>query len=198
MSQPLLAGYRITIPYTPSPLTHKFRAYCKPVASGAQPWLLQTFSGANAITWVASAQALWTALRSIFPVAATAPTATLEQIVAGLWQPIDFTLLTGAGTAGASNPAQQWTLTLRDTAFKKLKVVLLEGDFPYLGHSATGLGIDATSDTLVPSWSNVADGESQPVHWQVSRGNRFLLRAGTVAGLTYGLNKRLKRARHAE
>lgn len=200
MATPLTATYRITMTYTPSPLTHKWRGYVKPVAAGPQPWSLTTFDGLSVDTWVASIQAWWNVLRTfMYDTTTPAPDAVLEQHAGLLWVPLDFAALTGAGTLGVGNAAaQQTTIVVRDTAFAKMRIVLLEPNQPYLGHSSTGLGLTAGATAIANEYNGVANTPADPYNWQVSRGNRYVLRAGAISGLTFDQNRKLKRARHEE
>lgn len=200
MATPLVAAYRITLNYTVAGLAHKWRGYCKPNAVGAQPWSLITFNSLFVDTWVASIQALWSQLCNFAFTTDVAPaTAQLEQNLGLLWVPLDFTLLTGSGTnTPPATLAQQYTAVVRDTAFRKMRVVLLETAMPYLGHSSSGVGLGTLSDNTTQAWSGAITSAAYPFQWQISRGGNYILRAGAIAGVTFDQNRKLKRARHVE
>lgn len=201
MSQPLIATYRITFSYTVLGLLHKFRAYCKPVAVGVQPWVLRDRNGAaTALNWANIAFDAWRDyFANQYPPSVTGAAAVLENFQSPLWVPLDFTTIAQAGGSGdAINPTQQSTWVIRDTAFKKIRVIWLETTAPFLGHSANGLGLYVESTPVTHAYDGTVTVDQAPFQWQVSRGDRYVLAAGSVAGLTYDQNRKLKRARHDE
>jgi hypothetical protein len=201
VATPLTALFRITLTYVVAGLSHKVRAYVRPVAVGAQPWVLNDRTNTPMIiTWRDVALGWW--LHIFAPVMTSSvpgASAVLEQFVAGLWQPIDFYSVVQVGLDPAPPTlAEEATYVIRDTAFKKIRVILLETTQGYLGHSNTGMGVTGSFDVVTPYLNGATPVATSPWNWQVSRGNRYFLAAGAIAGLTLDQNRKLKRARHQE
>jgi hypothetical protein len=200
MSQPLLATNRITVAYTCSGLQHKQRAYCIRGfdTGGGEPQV--TFrDGSTGLPWDAAAQGIWNATRAMMATSVAAATAIFEELVGLAWVPLAGVTLTGIGLAGGTpQPAQQASLVLRDTAFKFIRVILLETTQFYVGHSPTGLTLGADAAAWVNDYNGAETLAGEPFQWQVSRGKRYILASGAVAGVTYDLNDKLKRARGLE
>jgi hypothetical protein len=154
--------------------------------------------GITTILWTVGAQYFWDKIRAIYDTSGVASPAsvTLFSRSGTLWNLIDVANLTGAGLhAPPYTPAQQWTWVLRDTAFFKLRFVLLETYNGYAAHFNDGITTTAINDAITNALNGVDVSANAPFRWMKSRGNRFLAASGTVAGLTADLNDKLKRAR---
>lgn len=200
MSQPLLATNRVSLKYTVAGLQHVWRAY---VNAGALIGGFPSFvdrNGLNTSNWHAAYTAWWAILASMWPASAVpAPQATFEQLSGTLWNPIDVLTLPGGGSGGGVyQPAQESTWVIRDSAFKKLRIIFLEISQPYLGHAATGYALSVPTDNVTAGYDGTSTAAAMPFMWQVSRGNRYVLPSGSVAGLTFDQNRKLKRVRHYE
>jgi hypothetical protein len=197
MSVPLTATAKLQFVYSVKGLQHKLASYCAYNDVLGQHQLVDR-DGITTILWTTAAQTLWDALRQFYQAAdVTVPASvSLYQRSGFFWNLIDVFALTGAGNgASAANVAQQSTWVLRDSAHKFVRFVVLETLNPYVGHSANGQGIGTVSNALSDELSGANVGASMGYRWIKSRGDRFLAATGVIAGLTYDVNDKLKRAR---
>jgi hypothetical protein len=198
MGQELLATARIELSYVVNGLAHKLRHYCTIVYVLGQPQVADR-DGLNTLIWDAGvAQFWWNRVRGMLENGAVQGTAQaqLQSRSGTIWNPIAYATLSGGGAGNASTKsASQATFVLRDTAFKKIRAMILEHTEGYVFHSLDGTG--GSSATLV--WANAytgADTDGNAMYrWVKSRGDRFILGRGSAAGLTFDLNDKLKRAR---
>jgi hypothetical protein len=199
MSQPLVATSRLVAKYVVSGLTHTLRMYMAYNDVLGQHQMVDR-DGITTVLWTLGGQYVWDKIRAMLDATLVPNPATLElqQRSGTLWNPIDFAALTGAGSGGGFSPALQQTWVLRDIAFKKIRFEVLEGVYQYNYHSNTGVGLNA-AETAVTSMLSGADASANaPYRWMKSRGDRFILASGAIAGLTHDLNDKLKRARGIE
>lgn len=197
MSVALAATARIAIAYVVDGLHHVIHHYCAYNLVLGVPQLVDR-DGITTILWTLAAGDLWSVAKGMFTAASvpSVPTATLESRSGALWNPVAVTSLVGIGTHGGTyNKASELTFVLRDTLFKKVRVNWLEGAFGYVGHSATGTGIEASVDGMANMYNGANAGANDPYRWVKSRGDRFLAPTGVIAGGTLDLNDKLKRAR---
>lgn len=200
MSQPLLATNRITLSYTVIGFAHKMHAYCIRGFDTPAGVPQVTFrDGVTGLEWEDAAQGLWNAIRPMLEIPTAAATATFDELISLAWVPLAAAALTGAGqSSGSAKVASQATWVVRDTAFKFMRFIILEHTEGYVGHSPTGLTLGPTPANTTNDLNGVETLAGEPFNWQVSRGRRYILASGAIAGLTYDLNDKLKRGRGLE
>lgn len=200
MPTTLAANFRVDINYSINGITHVWRGYCDVIDPTTDPIELVGRPGRTPGDWRDVAQASWDTMRAIFQDTATGGvSATLLQRDDTVWNPIDFVTLTGAGSSSsATKPAQQLTYVLRDTSLKKIRWILMETVQNYVGHFGNGTGGGTAQDTITATLNAAGSTDTDFYSWQKSRGNFFFAASGTVAGLTYDLNDKLKRSRNLE
>ena len=195
MAQELLATARIVFPIETSSNIHKIVAYVRGLTPVGGSWNVNTRTlDENDLPWDDAAQGFWDAYSYLLATAVVAPTAQLEEIDNGVWIPLANAALTGGNDSGDIVQASQLTATFRDTAFKKMKVVFLEGSFvpPFASSIVTAFGGGVTNG--LKQWTSSHTVTNPPYTWQVSRGNRYLATSPFVRGVaTY--NRRLRRDR---
>ena len=189
--EPDIATARITLTYTWNGLSHKMRApsrFSNPStpASGLQTW---AFAGVVAAS--VAAQALWDNVRETMQNDVSPATYILEQNFSGVFIPVDGGTLTGDGLqATDTTPAAQYTMTFKDTANQKLKLVEMEmmlappqkiTDFvtPNINNALIRDVINPTANSSVGNWICSRDA------LQITR----------CVGAVVSLNKKLRRAR---
>lgn len=200
MSQPLLATARLQFLYQVSGLNHRLNMYMAYNDVLGQHQMVDR-DGITTVLWTLGGQYAWDKIRAIFTAASLPAPASLSlfQRSGTLWNLIDVASLTGIGTyAGTVALASQGTWVLRDLAFKKLRFVLLELPFGYVGHFNNGLSSDGQLNAVSNMLSGADTNANAPYRWMKSRGDRFLAANGVIAGLTFDLNDKLKRARGFE
>src|SRR5215831_5907577 len=186
MSTPLVSTHRITIEYHDASQSHKMRAYVKVASLTAVPPTLHMRDGSSVINWTDAATGLTAAASAILSNTFSFGGALLEQNIPGTdtWFTIDTFAPGGTGSlGGATLPASQFTLVVRDTENRKIRVVVLDTAKHYTGHSQTGLGIDTDTTAVVHDYdgTDVATASS-PYNWQVSRKELFIKAVGSIAG----------------
>jgi hypothetical protein len=197
MSEPLAATARIELTYTILNFQHRLRHYCAYNDVLGQHQLVDR-DGITTILWTVAAQYWWDKLRPLLENATwfTPPQAQLQHRDGAIWNPIDFATLTGTESSGQlTYQASQATLVLRDSAFKKIRVLALEHTGGYAFHSQSGQGPNQAFTEWTNAYSGADTSANAMYRWVKSRGDRFILGTGNVAGLTFDLNDKLKRAR---
>lgn len=198
MSSPLVATARIDLQYTVSTLPHHFRAYVKDLTVAGSSWTVaQRPSLGAAIDWADAAQGIWDTIRALMPVGSTADSATLQSRSGTIWTPLASYSPTGAVSANTYSPAQQMTLTLRDTGFKKVRVIFLEQTFAIPIHYPSYGGLSGDVLTFAKQFTTNRTVTNAPFEWQVSRSEDYLADFSFVA-LTTDLNDKVRRARNLQ
>jgi hypothetical protein len=200
MSTALAATARITFQYTVQNFRHRLAMYMAYNLVLGLPQMVDR-DGIVTVLWTVGAQYVWDKLRACYYTVdvPNPPSIVLESRSGALWNPVAFATLTGAGSNGnATSIASQCTYVLRDTMFKKLRFVFLEHTFGYVGHSATGVTGNAFLEAITEMLNGVDASANAPYRWMKSRGDRFLLATGDIAGFTFDLNDKLKRGRFLE
>lgn len=192
MSTILTASWRISVPYTVTGQNHKVHAYAR-IATTTPSFALRHRDLSTNLDWEDCADQFVRYFADGFlSSAATFGTVLLEQLSGGLWLP-QATHAVSSTQTGTTVPASQVTCVLRDTAFKKIRLVALDTKYqPPLkwANMPTATVID---DNLV-EWTSDYTDTASPFLWQVGRSNNFL-QADPVAGISVDLNDKLRRAR---
>jgi hypothetical protein len=197
MSVPLTATARIEFKYVIAGMTHRLNTYMAYNDVIGQHQMVDR-DGITTVLWTVGAQKLWDAIRTAYVAASlTAPAQiSLFQRAGTLWNLIDVATLTGIGSgSGTQTLASQFTLVVRDTAFKKMRFVLLELSQGYAGHDPLGMGISGIGNTITQCINGVNGNANDAYRWMKSRGDRFIAATGAIAGGTLDMNDKLKRAR---
>lgn len=198
MAQPLLSNDRVTYQYVVDGLTHVQRVYCNRAADVGAVKKILCRDGVTTLDWDVAAQGGWSDMSNVLPTSVLGPTMTLETLVGIVWQPVAIATGTGVGQATGLKPASQLTVVIRDTAFKFMRYVIMEHSGGYIGHSNTGYGLNTLTDLLM---DGITGDDADPAglyQWMKSRGNRYILGTGAIAGATFDLNDKIKRTRHLE
>lgn len=195
MAQALVSTARIDLHYTVSTKAHVVRVYVKNLTVAGASW---NIDGApvvgGVIDWSAAAQGLWDSVKPLMPSAATVDGANLMSRSGSVWTPLASYTPTGAVSANAYSPAQQMSLTLRDTGTKFVRFLLLEQTFPLPAHFPSYGALTGDTLTMAKQFTVQRTVTNAPFEWLVSRGERFLADFSFVA-LTTDLNDKLRRAR---
>ncbi len=197
MSQPLLATARLEFLYVVNSFNHRLNTYMayNDVLGQHQ---MNDRDGITTVLWTLGAQYLWDKVRGVYSAAGlpAAAQVSLFSRSGSIWNLIDVAALTGIGSgSGTVALANQSTWVVRDTAFKKIRFVLLEDLYGYAFHVQNGISGSAPLDDVTKMINGTDTNASAPFRWMKSRGDRFIAATGSIAGLTQDLNDRLKRAR---
>lgn len=146
--------------------------------------------------WTLAATAFWDFFRQVQGSDVTGATASFEHFASGVWNPVAFLTLTDGGSIGTLGTlAQQLTAVLRDTNNKKIRLCAMECALPYAGHSNDGSGLGSDVDSFIAGWNGTVVTGDAPYLWQVSVHNDYISTGGSIAGVTFDLNDKLKRRR---
>lgn len=198
MATPLTATHRFTMSYVVDGFTHIKRSYCKrqdPLIGG--PAVLDR--NGSLIDVVDAAQGLWDTFSQSLETTVPPPAVLFEERSGSLWLPVAAATVTGSGSStNGVRLASQYTLVVRDTAFKKIRATWLEFSEAYVGHSPSGLGISTTLDVIANNYNGAGAIANHPFLWEKSRGDNYILASGAIAGGTLDLNDKIKRRRGLE
>jgi hypothetical protein len=194
MSTALVPTWRITVPYTATGRQHKLRMYI-PTCTPAGASYTFTDRLAATVDWGDAVEGLATNLQNVMSTGTTLGDALLEELVAGIWLPRgNHTILAAFAPSAAPVLSSQWTLVLRDTNFKKMKVILLDVRVVPPAHATSVATCDAQSQFLVKNFTPAATAANPPYNWMIGRSGAFINTAPFV-GLTLALNRKIRRAR---
>lgn len=190
---------RIGIPYTTIVssvgLNHVAHAYCRnPQVGGDSYQINSRLLDENDLNWEDAAQGFADLLSFFLDDTAQLGDAVLEKFDGSVWNTLDVETVTNSLGAGATYPASQDTIVLRDTALKKLKIVILEGNTQPLYHTKSfttfDSGYGAAHDRIDPETANGGDFAV----WAVSHRGLYLNTAPFV-GFTVATNRKVRRRR---
>jgi len=197
MSQPLVATSRISIPYIVDGENHIARVYV--VKSGSSVPYGVVLSDASTISFADAAQGVWDAMQFAFSDNGTqvsVPTAVLESLVGSAWLPLEFAVLTGHGRSGGEDyHARQTTLVYRDTSYKKVKIVLMEGRFRDPEHVVAPSNSTSNLNGLLGAFAGFQTITNDPTEFVVGRSENYLLGTSGAVGATVALNRKIRRRR---
>lgn len=196
MSTPLTATYRVTFNYTVDGLHHKMRTYLGVAASG-------DVTGFNVVDRLAvgtlglsvAMDALWTLFKPLYSAAhTTLDQAVLEQHVGIAWLPVATYQTAIVATGGAlPTPAAQMTMSMRDTAFHKVRNLTLESEVTIPLKTSIPAGFGAPFTAWANGFTQVQPfANSSPWLWVRGRSNLYL---GSFVSMVTDANDKLRRAR---
>ncbi len=195
MSQPLIATGRLLWTYTYSGITHKLIAYVRNVQAVGGSWNINSrTTDANDLLWTLAAEALEQSVSYLLANSVAGGDVLLQTLAAGVWNTLATYSPVTSHAVGTTVPVAQSTMVLRDTNFKKVKVVVMEPNQAAPQHWVSPLGGDANMDNFTKQWMSTFTVSNAPYNWQVGRGNQYLSTSPFI-GITVTLNKKLRRAR---
>jgi hypothetical protein len=195
MSNPIVAGYRIDFSYTVLGRSHHRREYCELQASGTDPTGYQVLQ--RDLTTVTGASVAiddyWTMLSDSYKAGDTViGNALLEQRSGGVWLPLASYLSTIGLSTTPTWVASQLTITLRDTAFHKVRAIFLEGGFTPGGKTTTPVFGFANCTNVMKGFVGTLAGSVNPFLWVKSRSDLYLAVSPLVSGVS-DLNDKVRR-----
>jgi len=197
MATTLVATGRIIIPYqVDSVFTHRIYAYVRnPQLVGAVYNVNSRTTDANDTQWDWAASGLAETISYMLPIGSTFGTMILQLRSGSVWTPVaSFTFAGTNHAAGTLWPASQFTLSLRDTLFRRVKVVLLDANYGSLAKSTDPTAGPAQADNFMAQFTSAGAVGSKPYAWMVGRGNTYLA-ASPIISWVSATNRKMRRAR---
>lgn len=197
MSTPLSATGRIVIPYTVSNLLHQAHFYVRnPTLVGSVYQINSRATDANDTLWTDAADGLVESMSYLLPATVTAFSDAVLQIISGtIWNPVStFTPTATLHLSGSYHPGEQGTLVLRDVNFKKVKVVMMEGNQTIPWHWVDLASMTTEAANFAKQFTSSYTVSHAPYLWMVGRGDQYL-RTSSLVGFTIALNRKIRRAR---
>lgn len=193
--RPLVATARMQMPLIISSISHVFSVYVRGLTPVSTSWNINTRTlDANDLDWKAAAQGWWDAFSYMLDDAVGAPTIKLEELQSGVWVQLDDVAVTGGNGSGTTNPASQFTFTLRDKEFKPDKVVWLDAVCTPPGRANAITDWTTNISNALKQYTSAHTVTNPPFSWQASRANQFLHDA-PVVGMVATFNRKLRRRR---
>lgn len=197
MAQPLLATGRIVFLYTVQGIQHHSIAYVRGLTQVGGVWQHNSRTlDANDQIWTDSVNGFFSSLSYLYSGSWSADAALLQQLSGTVWNPLDSATFTGTNHSTGSGWASglQSTLTLRDSAFKKMRVIAMEANFPGAYKSTSTNYFGDGRDDFIKQWTASNTVAHAPYIWQVSRGNRYTA-AVSLISYVQAYNRKIRRAR---
>lgn len=191
MATILTATWRATVPYTISGLAHKLHIYAK-IATTTPTFSVRHRNGIDSSDFDDIMDRLASRLTNVLPSGTVIGTCLFEQRSGSIWTP-QYSYLPTDTFSGSLQPATQLTAVLRDTAFKKVRLTVLDTKIAAPAHypGLSGGGLDG----FIAGWGEAgAVVPEDPWFWAVSRGSNYML-SSPFAGTTMDLNDKIRRAR---
>lgn len=196
MATALSATGRITLSYTITGKTHKAHFYVRGLTAVGSTWNINSRTlDANDIDWTSACDKLVEALSNWMASGQTWNDAVLEQLSGLVWLP-RATHTPSFTNHGSSTAALGWgcSLVLRDINFKKIKVLILEGNQGTLSHQSAYANLAGGNLAAVKEFTANKTLNPAPYDWMVGRGNQYINTTPFV-GTTVSPNRKLRRAR---
>ena len=197
MSQPLLATGRIVFLYTVQGIQHHSVAYIRGLAQVGSVWQHNSRAlDANDQVWTDSVNGFFESMSYLYSSAWTAGAALLQQLSGTVWNPMDTASFTGTNHSASTGWASglQSTLTLRDTAFKKMRMIAMEANYHGANKSTATNYFGDARDSFIKQWTASYTVTNAPYIWQVSRGNRYMATTPLIS-YVQAYNRKIRRAR---
>lgn len=176
MSQSRLATSRIMLPYTTSGITHKAYAYCKANLVGSD-WMIDDRAGGGSTLAFEDCADAWGGSHAEISVTSDTVFGTLElqQKSGSSWVTKAVKVYPGTPSGGGSLvTCSQVTLTLRDSQFNKIKVVMLDTSVGYPNQIRTPTAGSTAMDNFIKHFNSDNTAAADPYNWIVSLSNHFL------------------------
>lgn len=175
MSQDLVATARIHMFYTVSGHDHEVSFFCKATEVGGNWVLTDRDTGVTAIAWGDAVEQVAYGVNAILPSAVASMGAALLETRTGImWNAVDAHTVSAQPGRGSLVPYSQATLTLRDTAFNKCRVIMLETNQALGYQLVSPTGGDANADDMIGKFISTTTDAAAPYRWMVSKSNHFL------------------------
>lgn len=194
MSQAFTATWRMFLPYTVDGVLHKAYALCRIALDGSDYKLEDRVSGANAYVWTLGAEKYGLAMGQCVPSGVTYGTMELQHKVGFIWQTQDTHTYSGSPGASTYVKGSQITLTLRDSAFNKVKIVELDITQQLPAKYNAWNGGSSSLDAFVGPFTENSTDDHDPWHWIQSRSMHFLADSPFVS-VKLTLNSQLENKR---
>ena len=195
MAQELLATARLVATYTIAGLTHKHHAYARGLTPTGGSYNINSRAlDENDIVWSDAAAGLTETLSYLLGDEAEFGDVILQELVDNTWQDLDTASPGTDHGAGDSQFGAEAIMTLRDTAFKKMRIIVMEPATVVPQHITTPGGGAANWDNFILQYTAGVTVFFGPYGWQVSRGNRYIKDPGFVSA-NGSINRKLRRAR---
>jgi hypothetical protein len=195
MATTLVAAARILIPYTITGLSHKIYHYVRNAQVGGSTYKINTrTTDANDLNWEDAADGFAATLTAILISSTTFGAASLELRSGSVWNPVSFHTLSAVGGSSFARAAGQLTVTLRDTLFRKVKVVVMESSQLPVFKTRSPTGGDSELDTFIQQYLSTYTVTNAPYKWMVGRGNTYVNTSPFVSA-SADYNDKLRRAR---
>lgn len=197
MSQPLVATGRIVFLYTVQGIQHHSIAYVRGLTQVGSVWQHNSRTlDANDQIWTDSVNGFFEGMSYLYSAAWSADVALLQNYASGVWNPLATATFSGTNHSTGSGWASglQSTLTLRDSAFKKMRVIAMEGNFPGAYKSTSTNYFGDARDNFIKQWTSSYTVTYAPYIWQVSRGNRYTA-AVSLVSYVQAYNRKIRRRR---
>ncbi len=196
MSTPLTATWRIVQPYTIQSQTHRSVVYVRNAELSGGVYKIHTrATDALDLDWALADNALVESMSYQTPTGAAFADAVLQQLSGIVWVPIaTHTPSFTDHSSGSYTPGSQSTLVLRDTLFRKVRHLVMEGNQAAPWHAVTLASMTTSEANYCKQFTSSFSLTNAPYNWMVGRGNTYLSTASLV-GHTMSLNKKLRRRR---
>lgn len=195
MSTPLSAVNRIEFQFIVDGQPHRFRHYCR-VAASLDPsgYSVNARPPGTPIGVSVAVDRVWTLLAPIYPAANSSfGSAVIQQFSGGAWLPIAAWNTAVTPSAGfAYVKAGQLTMTMRDSAFHKVRAIWLEQGAPIPFKTTSPTGGGAQLNAIAAGYTSPSAIAFDPGLWVRGRSDLYI---SSFVSFVTDLNDRVRRTR---
>lgn len=175
MSQELVATFRVHYFYQVGSHSHELTIFCKAQQTSGSWELIDRDPAVAAIPWEDGANRAGGAICALLPSSvASLGNILLEQRSGIMWNAVDSTVPTVQPGVNSLVPYSQFTLTMRDTAFNKVRWIVLETNQAIGYQLVSPTGGDTQADLAIAEWTGSDSNANDPFRWAVSKSNHYL------------------------
>ncbi len=194
MATTLAALGRIVVPYQVGGVNHRFVAYVRNPQTGGSTYKVNTrATDANDLDWEDASDGLTNILANAIATGAVFGASALQLRSGLIWNTVSTHTVSDTASGGGYVPGSQITVSLRDTAFRRVKVVLEDTGQAAPQRSISPTGGDSHIDNLIGGYLPTHGNPNDPYVWQVGRGNAYV-NLGPFISYSVDINRKVKRA----
>lgn len=194
MPTTLAALGRIVVQYQTGGVNHRHVAYVRNPQTGGSTYKINTrASDANDLDWEDASDGLTNIIANAIATGAVFGSSLLQERSGTIWNTVSTHTISDTPSGGSYIAGSQIVVSLRDTAFRRVKVVLEDSAEAAPQRSISPTGGDSHMDNLISGYLSTHSNPNDPFAWIVGRANAYL-NLGPFISFSVDINRKVKRA----